>query len=70
MGHRNKSGYDIEPRKISWITNVHGSDGIVRTENANAAAAFPNAQPGDVLGTTLSVLPTGVSAGVRCVRDL
>ena len=49
-----------------------GSDGIVRTENANAnaAAAFPTAQPGDVLGTTLSVLPAGVSAGVRCVRDL
>lgn len=46
------------------------TDGIVRTENANptAASAFPNAQAGDLLGTSLADL-NGVSAGVRCVRD-
>lgn len=48
-----------------------GTDGIVRTENANptAASAFPNAGPGDILGTALSALPGGVNAGVRCVRS-
>lgn len=48
-----------------------GTDGIVRTENANSAAAtaFPSAGPGDLLGTALSALPGGVNAGVRCVRN-
>jgi len=46
------------------------TDGIVRTENSNPAAAsnFPNAKAGDLLGTSLSAL-NGVPAGVRCVRD-
>ncbi|MGV6817214.1 MAG: Lcl domain-containing protein [Thiotrichales bacterium] len=46
-----------------------GSDGIVRTENANSAAesAFPDATTGAVLATTVSGL-NGINAGVRCVR--
>ncbi len=46
------------------------SDGIVRTENANATASsvFPNAKAGDLLGNSLADL-NGVTAGVRCVRD-
>jgi len=48
------------------------SDSILRTENANPAAttAFPNAQAGGIIGTTLVDLAgTNVRAGVRCVRD-
>lgn len=47
-----------------------GTDGIIRTENANPAAStkFPNAQPGDQIAVSLSELGSGVNAGVRCVR--
>ena len=47
-----------------------GTDGIVRTENANtaAASAFPNAKTGDILATSIATMQ-GVPAGVRCVRD-
>lgn len=48
---------------------VVGTDGIVRTENANAAVGTTT-QAGGSLGTSLSQLPTGAGAGVRCVRNI